>query len=131
MVARMSIEAQSHRIKIAMVIPIVAAIVTLLGAAGLVLSSLAPAIVGDGVFNFSAVCLVAGPLIFFFYVMIGLYMEFVATNWPPEVRIIGHTRSPYASEASLGLSAYDAPPEGLQRERKGPMNPSSGRATKI
>ena len=114
-----------------MFIPIVAAIVTLLGAAGLVLSSLAPVIVGDGIFNFSAVCLVAGPLIFFFYVMIGLYMEFVDTNWPSEVRLVAHSRSPYASETTPGLFPYDAPPEGLQRERKGPMNPSSGRATKI
>ena len=114
-----------------MFIPIVAAIVTLLGAAGLVLSSLAPALVGDGIFNFSAVCLVAGPVMFFCYVMIGLYMEFVETNWPSAVRIVAHTRSPYASEAPPGLSAYDASPEGLRRERKGPMNPSSGRASKI
>lgn len=114
-----------------MFISIVAVIVTLLGAAGLVLSSLAPAIVGDGIFNFSAVCLVAGPLIFFSYVMIGLYMEFVDTNWPPEVRIFAHTRSPYASEASPDLLTYDALPEGLRRERKGPMNPSSGRANSI
>ena len=114
-----------------MFISIVAAIVTLLGAGGLVLSSLAPAIVGNGMFDFSAVCLVVGPLIFFFYVMIGLYMEFVETNWPSAVRIVAQTRSPYASAASPALSAYDAPPEGLRRERKGPMNPSSGRATKI
>ncbi len=70
-----------------MFIPIVAAIVFLVGAGGLVLSSLAP-IVGDGVFNFAAVCLVAGPLIFFFYVMIGLCLEFVAVNRPAVVSII-------------------------------------------
>ena len=62
-----------------MFIPIVAAIVFLVGAGGLVLSSLAP-IVGDSFFNFAAVCLVAGPLIFFFYVIIGLCMEFIRAN---------------------------------------------------
>ena len=125
----MSIEAQSHRMNNAMFIAIVAALITLLGGAGLVISSLAPALVGDGIFNFSAACLVAGPLIFFCYVMIGLYLEFVDTNWPSGVRIVAQT--PYASEPSPGLSPYDAPPEGLRRERKGPMNPSSGRANSI
>ena len=59
-----------------MFIPIVAAIVFLVGAGGLVLSSLAP-IVGDSFFNFASFCLLAGPLIFFFYVIIGLCIEFI------------------------------------------------------
>ena len=116
------------RNKNAMFISIVAAIVFLVGAGGLVLSSLAP-ILGDGFFNFAAVCLVAGPLIFFFYVIIGLFLEFVGANRPP-VAIPAVGQAAYAA-ASLIHFAYDQTPEGLQRERKGPMNPSRGRADKI
>jgi len=104
-----------------MFFPIVAAIVFLIGVGALVLSSLVP-IVGDGVFNFAAVCLMAGPLIFFFYVMAGLCLEFIAVNRPP---VVGTFAAP-ASPADL---IYEQLPEGLRRERKGPLNPSSGRAT--
>jgi hypothetical protein len=112
-----------------MVIPIVAAIVFLGGAGGLILSSLAP-IVGDGFFNFAAICLVAGPLIFFFYVMAGLFLEFVAANRPPIASTIALGQAGYASE-SLSYFTDEKIPEGLRRERKGPLNPSSGRATGI
>jgi hypothetical protein len=109
-----------------MFIPIVAAIVFFIGAGGLVLSSLAP-IVGNGVFNFAAACLLAGPLIFFFYVVVGLYLEFAAANRPVVARVLVRGQSPYAP-ASAGGSLNEQLPEGLRRERKGPLNPSSGRA---
>ena len=112
-----------------MFIPIVATVVFWVGAGGLVLSSLAP-IVGDSVFNFVAVCLVAGPLLFFFYVVIGLCLEFTAANWPAVVNIVALAPSSYPP-ASQSHFAYEQLPEGLRRERKGPLNPSSGRATGI
>jgi len=113
-----------------MFIPILAAIVFLGGAAGLVLSSLAP-IVGDGFFNFASICLIAGPLIFFCYVMVGLCLEFVAANRPPIVaRAFAGCQAVYAP-ATLSYFRDDKIPEGLLRERKGPLNPSSGRAPKI
>ena len=112
-----------------MFIPIVAAIVFLAGAGGLVLSSLVP-ILGDGFFNFAAACLVAGPLIFFFYVIIGLFLEFVDANRPPAVSTIVLGQAVYAP-ASLSHFVYEQIPEGLRRERKGPLNPSSGRANRF
>jgi hypothetical protein len=111
-----------------MVIPIVAAIVFLIGAGGLVLSSLAP-IVGDGFFNFAAVCLMAGPLIFFFYVIFGLFLEFVDASRPSVGSTIALGQPAYGS-ASPGEFADEQIPEGLRRERKGPLNPSSGRAAR-
>ena len=112
-----------------MFIPIVAAIVFLFGAGGLVLSSLAP-IVGDGFFNFAAFCLLAGPLIFFFYVIFGLFLEFVNAGRPSAVSAIAFGPASYAP-ASPAEFAYEQLPEGLRRERKGPLNPSSGRAPGI
>ncbi len=112
-----------------MFIPIVAAIVFLVGAGGLVLSSLAP-IVGDSVFNFAAACLVAGPLIFFFYVIIGLCVEFIQANRAPEVGVVAFGSPAYAQAAYPSHFVYDGLPEGLRRERKGPLNPGSGRANR-
>ena len=112
-----------------MFFPIVAAIVFLIGAGGLVLSSLAP-IVGDGFFNFAAACLLAGPLIFFFYVIVGLCLEFIDANRPAVVSVFTLSPSSYAP-ALPGQFAYEQFPEGLRRERKGPLNRSSGRATRI
>ena len=113
-----------------MFIPIVAAIVFLAGVGSLVLASLVP-LSGDGFFNFAAVCLVAGPLIFLFYVVVGLFQEFVALNWPPSpVTTAAFAQASYAP-ASLINPVYDQTPEGLRRERKGPLNWSSGRAAMI
>jgi hypothetical protein len=132
MAATMVMQVQNYGINIAMFVPIFAAIVTLLGAGGLVLSSLAPAIVGDGFFNFAAACLVAGPLIFFFYVIIGLCMEFMQANKAPEVTVVAFGSPAYAQAAYPSHFTYDEGlPEGLRRERTGPLNPSSGRATRI
>jgi hypothetical protein len=113
-----------------MFIPIVAAIVTLLGAAGLVLSSLAP-IVGDGFFNFAAICLMAGPLIFFFYVILGLCLEFVTANRPSTVVSTFAVGQAAYAPATLSYFTDEKIPEGLRRERKGPLNPNSGRAPRI
>ena len=112
-----------------MFFPIVAAIVFLIGAGGLVLSSLVP-ILGDGFFNFAAVCLTAGPLIFFFYVIFVLFLEFVDASRPPVGSTVALVQAAYAP-ASSGEFAYEQIPEGLRRERKGPLNPSSGRATRV
>jgi hypothetical protein len=116
-----------------MFFPIIAAMVTLVGAVGLVISSLVSTSgAGDLVFNAAAICIVVGPLIFFSYVMIGLCLEFASTNQKPEVKIAGPVPSPDLLVAPLSYVAFDEPlPEGLRRERKGPLNPSTGRASKI
>ena len=119
-----------------MVIPIIAALVTALGAGGLVLSSLIHASsVSDVIFNAASVCLVTGPLIFFAYVIFGLWMEFLefsSGGQKPDVRIVAHTPSPDVVAAVFSQAAYyDGLPEGLRRERKGPLNPSTGRASRI
>ena len=111
-----------------MFISIVAAIVTMLGAGGLVLSSLAP-IVGDGFFNFAAACLVAGPLIFFFFVIFVLVLEFMQTSQPSGASTKALRQAAYAPASTIHF-VYEQIPEGLRRERKGPLNPSSGRAIK-
>jgi hypothetical protein len=119
-----------------MVIPIIAALVTALGAGGLVLSSLLHAsAASDNIFNAASVCLVAGPLIFFAYVIFGLWMEFLDFSKPGQksgTRIVAHTPSPDVVVAVFSQAAYyDGLPEGLRRERKGPLNPSTGRASRI
>ena len=113
-----------------MFIPIVAATVFLIGAGGLVLSSLAP-IVGDVFFNFAAACLVTGPLIFYFYVILGLCIEFVKSNQTADVSVVAFGSPAYAQANYPSHFVYGGLPEGLLRERKGPLNPSSGRATRI
>jgi hypothetical protein len=116
-----------------MFFPIIAAMVTLVGAVGLVISSLVSASgAGDLVFNAAAICIVVGPLIFFSYVMIGLCLEFASSNQKPEVKIAALGPSPDPLVAPLSYAAFDERlPEGLRRERKGPLNPSTGRASKI
>ena len=112
-----------------MFIAIVAAIVTLVGAAGLVISAFFP--MSDLLFNAAGVFLVGGPLIFFGFVIIGLCIEFASTNRPSEVRVFARSPSPYAPVAPpSGFPFDEGLPEGLRRERKGPMNPGSGRATR-
>jgi len=109
-----------------MFFPAVAVIITFIGAAGLVISSLFR--VGDFVFNASAVCLVAGPLVFFSYVVIGLYLEFLGTGQKVRATI---SRS-HPLQAAASSVAFDQwTPEGLERERLGPLNRRSGRAKQI
>jgi len=98
----------------------------MVGVVGLVISSLAHASsVADWFFNASTVCLVVGPFIFFVYVIIGLCVEFVSINQKPDIRTVA--RSP-SLEVPLGcVGAHEWIPEGLLRERKGPLNPSTGR----
>jgi len=117
-----------------MFFPIIAGIVTLVGVFSLVISSLVHAIAaGNLIFNAAAVCLIVGPLTFFFYVIIGLcieFIEFARTDRKPELRI--STRGPSLDVAPLGYVVFDERlPEGLRRERKGPLNISTGRANKI
>ncbi len=116
-----------------MLLPIIAAMITLVGAVGFVISSLVSAsAAGDPVFNSAAICIIAGPLIFFSYVIIGLCIEFAGTNQKPEVRIA--VRGPLLAVPPAPLSHVavgEGLPEGLRRERKGPLNPSTGRGDKI
>lgn len=109
-----------------MFFPIIAAGVTIVGVVGLVISSLAHASsAADLLFNAAAICIVVGPLIFFGYVIIGLFIEFMSINKKPDVRIAARGPSP---EVPLGLVAsHEWIPEGLLRERKGPLDPSTGR----
>jgi hypothetical protein len=118
-----------------MFFPIIAAIITLVGAVGFVISSLVnghASAAGGLVFNAAAICTVVGPLIFFSYVIIGLCIEFAITNQKPEVRVA--VRGPPLDVPTAPLSPVavdEGLPEGLRRERKGPLNPSTGRAEKI
>jgi hypothetical protein len=116
-----------------MFFPAVAAIITIIGAVGFVISSLVHASgAGNFIFNASAACMVAGPLIFLFYVIVGLFLEFLSINRIPDVRITAGGPSPDVPAALPSQAAFDDwVPEGLLREHKGPLNRSTGRAAKI
>ena len=107
-----------------MFVPIIAGIVTLVGVVALGISSLVHAsAAGDLVFNAAAVCLIVGPLIFLFYVIIGLcleFIEFASIDRKSEVRISARGPSLDLPLAPLSQVAFDEGlPEGLRRERKG------------
>ncbi len=116
-----------------MSIPKIAVIVTLIGAVGLVLSSLVHAsAVDDFVFNAAAVCLVGGPLIFFGYVFTGLCIDVAHADRIPEVRIAALVPSAAVPVVPRSAVTFDEwVPQGLRRGRKGPLNRSTGRANKI
>jgi hypothetical protein len=108
-----------------MIIPLFAAAVTFVGAGGFALSSLLPAsAVNDFFFNVAAGCLVAGPVIFLVYVVIGLCIEFIST----EYRSVVVTAARFPS-SDLPVFFIDPLPEGLRRIPKGPLNRRTGRAT--
>jgi hypothetical protein len=106
---------------------LVAATLTLVGALGLVISSLAhTSAASEPIFNAAAVCLVAGPLVFFSYVVIGLYVEFMHFE-RESVRVAPISPSPLAI---VGNEPFDKwIPEGLRRQPKGPLGRITGRAT--
>jgi hypothetical protein len=116
-----------------MFFPAVAAIITIIGTVGFVISSLVHASgAGNFIFNASAVCMVVGPLIFLFYVVIGLFLEFLSINRVPDIGIAASGASRAVPAAFPATAAFDDwVPEGLLREHKGPMNRSTGRATRI
>ena len=113
-----------------MFFPMLAAIVTLVGVIGFVISSLLHASgAGNFLFNAAAICITIGPLIFFCYVIIGLCLEFASITGKTEVRIAAHVPS---VNVPVDMSSHlDRMPDGLRRERKGPLSPSTGRANKI
>jgi len=113
-----------------MLIPIIAAILTLAGAFSLVVSSfVGTGAVGDFFFNAAAICLVAGPVIFFSYVVIGLCMEFIGIDRKPKVATFRRSPLLDSSEAPLINVKFDEwIPEGLRRERRGPLGPIYGRS---
>ena len=106
--------------------PTIAASVTAVGVLGLVASSFGHAsAAGDYLFDVATVCIIAGPLIFFSYVLVGLGLEFAAVNRPlaPPKMAVLHQPIP-----ALWPGDAHWVPEGLLRQRKGPLNPSTGRA---
>jgi hypothetical protein len=107
-----------------------AAIITLVGVIGFVISSLLHASgAGDFLFNAAAICITIGPLIFFCYVIIGLCLEFASITRKTEVKIAVHVPS---VSVPVGMPSHlNWMPEGLRRERNGPLSPSTGRANKI
>lgn len=120
-----------------MFILITAAIITFTGFAGFVISSLvssfthAPA-ASDVIFNTSAVFLVAGPLAFFGYVILGMGLEFIRINRPPKVRAAAPAPSVIVPAVLPRHVPFEQSlPEGLRRQPKGPMNPGTGRASAI
>jgi len=112
-----------------MFFPTIAAAITIIGLVGFVVSSLVyPSTAGDLLFNAAAVCIVAGPLIFFSYVVIGLCIEFVSVNRKSDMSIAARAPPRDALEVPLSrIGSYVWIPEGLLRERKGPLNPATGR----
>ena len=108
--------------------PIVAATLTALGALGLVISSLThTTAASELIFNGAAICLVTGPLAFFSYVMIGLCIEFAYFERKPQLVTV--SRLPPFQSDPVAKPAFDNwMPEGLRRERKGPLGRISGRA---
>jgi hypothetical protein len=116
-----------------MFFPALAAIVTLVGGLGFLISSLAHASgAGDFIFNASAAFMVAGPLIFLGYVFIGLCLEFINLDRPPEVQRTAGVPLVEPAVAGPGPAVFeDWIPEGLLREHKGPLNRRTGRASKI
>jgi len=109
-----------------MFFPMLAAIISSVGVIGFVVSSLAyTTAAGDFIFNAAAVCMVVGPLVFFVYVIIGLCVEFVTTNQKSEVRITPSPARPVVAVSNIVLEQWI--PEGLRRERKGPLNLGIGR----
>jgi hypothetical protein len=108
-----------------MIIPLFAAAVTFVGAGGFALSSLLPAsAVNDFFFNVAAGCLVAGPVIFLVYVVIGLCIEFISTEY--KAAAASTARVPFRDVPAFFI---DPLPEGLRRMPKGPLSRRSGRAT--
>jgi len=100
-----------------MFFPMTAAIVTLVGAFGLVISAFVNASAADFIFNVAGACLIAGPLIFFGYVIIGLGIEFASAMPKSEVRIITHRPSSYVPLTSDIQTVSDEwIPERLRRE---------------
>lgn len=109
--------------------PTFAAAITALGVVALVVSSLAHAsAAGDWFFNVAAICIVAGPLIFFAHVIGGLWLEFASINRAFEVKsaVFAQPLAP-----ALWPARDQSIPEGLRRERKGPLNPSTGRRSQM
>ena len=115
-----------------MVISIFAALLTFAGAGAFVLSSLFyDFFFSDFFFNVGAVCFIIGPLIFLAYVVIGLCLEFYIVNDVPLLNAFTVTPARYAPDAPLHRVELATLPEGLRRERKGPLNRTTGRRIKI
>ena len=110
-------------------ISLIAAALTLVGIFGLVISSLAHTFAAsEPIFNISAICLVAGPLVFFSYVVTGLCIDFAHFGREPEpVRVAPVAQPPLAL---IGNETFDKwIPEGLRRQPKGPLGRITGRAS--
>jgi len=113
------------------VIPIFAALLTFAGAGAFVLSSLFyNFFFSDFFFNLGVVCFIGGPLIFFAYVVIGLCLEFYIVNDVPPYNVITTMPARYPSEVLYNLELSSLP-EGLRRERKGPLNRRTGRRKNV
>jgi hypothetical protein len=109
---------------------LIAATLTLVGALGLVISSLAhTSAASEPIFNAAAICLVAGPLVFFSYVVIGLCVEFAHFDQEPEPVRVASTPPSLASVDNEAIDRWI--PEGLRRKPKGPLGRISGRATSL
>jgi hypothetical protein len=114
-----------------MFVPFLASALTSVGGLALVISSLVRT-GSDSAFNVAAFCLAAGPLIFFSYVVVGLCIEFVRADRKPEsvtVRLPHSFDRAVASAGNVELGKWV--PEGLRRERKGPLNRVRGRAISL
>jgi hypothetical protein len=111
----------------------IAVIVTLIGAAGFLIMSLVHASAGyHFIFLAAAACVLIGPLIFLGYVVVGLCLEFASTSRISAVKAVAGRAPSDVAAAPYGHAGSEDLPEGLRRERKGPLNRSSGRApTKI
>ena len=115
-----------------MAIAIFGALLTFAGAGAFVLSSLFyNFFFSDFFFNAGVVLFVTGPLIFFAYVVIGLCLEFYIVNDVPPYNAITITPARYPSQVPLDNLELMKLPEGLRRERNGPLNRRTGRRKKL
>jgi hypothetical protein len=114
-----------------MFFPATAAVITSVGIVGLIVSSLVHAsATGDIVFNAAAACLIAGPLIFLFYVIIGLCLEFVNTNYKRDSRASTLGRSLDVHVTPVSQVAFQQwIPERLRR--MGPLNSTGNANTRV
>jgi hypothetical protein len=110
-----------------MIISLFAAALTFIGVGGFALSSLLPAsAINDFLFNVAAGCMVAGPIIFLVYLVIGLCIEFISTEYKSAVV----TAARYPS-SDVPVFFIDPLPEGLRRMPKGPLSSKTGRAARV
>jgi hypothetical protein len=110
-----------------MFFPILSAGITTLGAGAFIMLSLFHLGVASNIlFIIAAVCFALGPVVFLLYVLSTLSLEFLVSEIDYRYRLSPATAPAAYAPATL-YGATEWVPEGLRRERIGPLNRSTGR----